>query len=432
MRGVAMKKILGSALLAGTIVSAVLSPVPVLAQVKALVGGIVVDLDRGTTIPDAVVLIEKERITAVGTANQVSVPPEAERIDLKGRYLLPGFMNMHVHLGLKLPGAAGAALADETDAELALRMAENARKSLYVGTTTVRLPGDARHAEFAVRAAIERGEIKGPRIYSAGQSLMPTGGHGAARRRVGVDGPVAAMEHTRAQIQAGATWIKLMISKGLADERGDIAASDMTLEEMKAVTDIAHRQGVKVTAHSGSPEATLEALEAGVESFEHGYYLNRDVFRAMKKKGAWYIPTIVVSEEGVFEFFRKIGAPDWYFGRVHEVGKSHWNALETAIELGVNIAMGTDQFPYEPNNGTTSVVRETELYVKAGMSPLQALRVAMVAPAHMMGVEADLGGLTVGKYADIIGIGGDPLENISALRSLDFVVKGGDVIRDGD
>lgn len=425
-----MKKVLGSFLFAGILMGLAMSPVSALAQVKALVGGTVVDLESGKTVPNAVVLIENERITAVGPSDRVTVPSGAERIDAKGRYLLPGFMNMHVHLGLKLPGAAGAALANESDAELALRMAENARKSLYVGATTVRLPGDARHAEFAVKAAIERGEIQGPRIYSAGEALTPTGGHGASRYAKGVDGPVEAMKHTRSQIMAGASWIKLMISKGLADESGDIAASDMTLEEMKAVTDIAHRQGVKVTAHSGSPAATLEALEAGVDSFEHGYYLNKEVFRAMKKKGAWYIPTIVVSQEGVLEFFTKIGAPDWYVGRVHEVGKSHWSALETAIELGVNIAMGTDQFPYEPNQGTTSVVRETELYVEAGMTPVRALRAAMVEPARMMGIDGDLGGIAVGKYADIVGIQGDPLKDISALRSLDFVMKGGTVVRD--
>ena len=398
------------------------------APVKAIVGGAVVDLERGRVIENAVVLIEGERITAVGA--DVAVPDDAERIEASGRYLLPGFMNMHVHLGLKLPGAAGAALVNESEAQLAIRMADNARRSLYAGATTVRLVAEEKHADFAVKAAIDRGDLPGPRIFSAGEPLIPTGGHGADLHEDGVDGPFEAMAHTRRQMVAGASWIKLMISKGLTDIHGDIAASDMTLEEMRAVTDVAHRQGVKVTAHSGSPDATLEALEAGVDSFEHGYFLTEEVFRAMKRKGAWYIPTIVVSQEGVFEFFEKIGAPRWYLARAREVGRHHWKALETAIDVGVNIAMGTDQFPYEPNQGTISQVRETELYVDAGMTPLQALRAAMVEPARMLEADDDLGGIAPGKYADMIGVTANPLEDIGALRTLNFVMKGGEVVRD--
>src|SRR5690606_18920112 len=117
----------------------------------------------------------------------------------------------------------------------------------------------------------------------------------------------------------------------------------------KAAVDIAHRQGVKVTAHTGSAPATLEALEAGVDSFEHGYFLTEEVFRKMKKQGAWYVPTIVVSQKGALEFFAKIGSPQWYLDRAKSVGEDHWKSLQTAIKVGVNIAMGSDQFPHEPN-----------------------------------------------------------------------------------
>lgn len=400
------------------------------APVKALVGGAVVDLERGRVIENAVVVIEGERIAAVGAAGEVAIPAEAERIDAAGRYLLPGFMNMHVHFGLKLPGAAGAALVNETEAELAIRMANNARKTLYAGATTVRLVAEEKHADFAVKAAIDRGDLPGPRVFSAGEPLIPTGGHGADLHEDGVDGPYEAMAHTRRQMVAGATWIKLMISKGLTDLHGDIAASDMTLEEMRAVTDIAHRQGVKVTAHSGSPRATMEALKAGVDSFEHGYFLTPEVFRAMKREGAWYIPTIVVSQEGIFEFFEKIGAPPWYLARARQVGANHWQALQWAIDVGVDIAMGSDQFPYETNQGTYAQIRETELYVEAGMTPLRALRAAMVEPARLLGEEDDLGGIAPGKYADLIGVTANPLEDIRALRTMNFVMKGGEVFRD--
>src|SRR5690606_36447741 len=124
---------------------------------------------------------------------------------------------------------------------------------------------------------------------------------------------------------------KLMISRGIASYSGDIAASDMTLEEMRAAVNVASRHGVKVTAHSGSPLATMEALDAGVSCFEHGYFLTEEVFRRMKKEGAWYVPTIVVSQAGAMEFFRKIGSPQWYLDRARSVGESHWKALQTAI-----------------------------------------------------------------------------------------------------
>lgn len=398
--------------------------------VRAIVGGTVVNLDGGKPIENAVILIQGERITAVGPAGSVAVPAGAEQVDARGKWLMPGLMNMHVHLGLVLPGAQGMELMHESDAALGLRMLDNARKTLWAGTTTVRLPSDTRHGEFAVKAAIDKGTFDGPRIFAAGNPILPTGGHGA--EEVGlkpVDGKDAVMQATRTEIAAGASWIKLMISKGLADSRGSIAASDMTPEEIAAAVFIAHRQGVKVAAHTGSPQATMEALDAGVDSFEHGYYLTEEVYRKMKQKGGWYVPTIVVSQSGALEFFQKIGAPQWYLERAKEVGQSHWKSLQTAIRVGVNIAMGTDQFPYEPNEGTVASVRELELYVDAGMTPVQALRTATVNTAKMLGIEADAGRIEAGKYADIIALAGDPAKDIHALRTLGFVMKGGKVIR---
>lgn len=399
------------------------------AEVTAIVGAGVVDLASGRTIPNATVLIEGERIKQAGPAGAVTVPAGARIVHEDGKWLLPGIMDMHVHLGLVLPGAEGAELEHESEAGLALRMAKNAKATLWSGTTTVRLTGEEKHAEFPVKAAIDRGEIPGPRIFASGEPLIPTGGHGAEFLASGIDGKTEVIKFTRKQIQAGATWIKLMISKGLADTKGEIAAADMTIEEMQAAVDIAHSHGAKVTAHTGSPTATMEAIEAGVDCFEHGYFLDEKVFREIKKRDRWYVPTIVVSQAGALEFFRKIGSPPWYLERAKSVGQVHWHALQTAIAVGVNIAMGTDQFPFEPNEGTVAAVRETELYVEAGMTPLQALRSAMVNPARMMGVDKDLGGLEPGKYADIIAVGSDPLKDIHALRSISMVMKGGVVVR---
>jgi len=201
-------------------------------------------------------------------------------------------------------------------------------------------------------------------------------------------------------------------------------------EEMRTIIEVAHRNGVKVTAHNGSPIAADEAIALGIDCFEHAYHLTDKQLKAMKAAGTWLVPTAVVTDEGAMEFYKKIGSPPWYLDRVRSTRVDHHKMLQTAIKLGVNIALGTDQFPFEPNAGTTATVHEAELYVAAGMTPLDALRAATMMPARMLGVEKDVGSLAVGHYADIIAIDGNPAQDISTLRTIKFVMKGGQVIRD--
>lgn len=391
----------------------------------ALVDATVVAIDGGPPLTNSVVLIEGERIERVGASGSVKIPADATVISMKGRWLLPGLMNLHVHLGLRLPGAAGAALVNETDPQQVLRMASNARLSLLAGVTTLRLVGEDHGNDFALRAAIDRGEVIGPRLKTAGGVIVPTGGHGDTE----ADGPYGLAKVTREQIKQGADWIKIAISGGIADTHGSISAAPMTDEEMKTLIEVAHRNGIKVTAHNGSSVAAHQAMQFGIDCFEHGYHLDESVLREMKAKGVWLVPTIVVSQPGAREFYRKIGSPDWYLARVDSTGKDHWAMLQNAIRLGVNIALGTDQYPFEPNDGTTATVAEAELYVKAGMSPLQALQSATTQSARLLGMEAELGRIQPGKLADIVAVEADPVKDISALRTLDFVMKGGVVYR---
>ncbi len=398
-------------------------------RATAIVGASVVNLDGGSALQDAVVIIEGDRITAVGPAATTPVPPGAEIIRATGKWISPGLMNMHTHYGLVLPGRVGAELANESEAALALRMAANARTSLMTGVTTTRSTGESKGADFALRRAIDRGEAVGPRIFTAGQSVRVTGGHGWKPGDEGLDNPDAFRRAVRREVFAGADWIKIAISGGIADTHGDIAASHMTREEVAAVTDAAHRHGVKVTAHTGSPDATLEAVEAGIDGVEHGYFLTQQVLQRMVAKGVWYVPTIVVSQPTVMEFFKKIGSPDWYLARVESVGKSHWNTLQNAIRLGVKIALGTDQFPYEPNDGTTATIREAQYYVEAGMTPLTALRSATIDAATMLGIQDRVGRVERGMLADIVITDADPSHDIKALRGIKLVMKGGTVYR---
>ncbi len=396
------------------------------APVTALVGGTVVDIDTGKAIPDAVVLIEGERITAVGA--NVPVPADARRVSMAGKWLVPGLMNMHVHFGLKLPGATGNALINETDAEQALRMADNARKSLLAGVTTVRLTHEDHGNDFALKNAIAAGETRGPRIETAGELIVPTGGHGFRE----VDGPYAFAKAARTQIKRGATWIKIAISGGISDTHGSISSAPMTDAELSTLIETAHRNNVKVTAHNGSTAAAQQALKFGIDCFEHGYHLDEPTLKIMKSKGVWLVPTMVVSQPGAMEFYRKIGSPPWYLERVASTGRDHMAMLQTAVRLGVNIALGTDQFPFEPNGGTTATVAEAEIYVKGGMSNLQALQAATIQPARMLGLDADVGRIKAGQFADIIAVDADPVRDISALRTIDFVMKGGEIVRNDD
>ncbi len=394
--------------------------------VTALVGATVVAIDGGAPIRDAVVLVQGERILQVGPSASVAVPAGARVVPMQGKWLLPGLMNMHVHFGLKLPGAAGAELVNETDGEEALRMADNARRSLLAGVTTVRLTAEDHGIDFMLKRAIARGQAIGPRIESAGELIVPTGGHGSLE----ADGPAEFSKVAREQIKRGATWIKIAISGGISDSHGSISAAPMTDAELSTIIEVAHRNGVKVTAHNGSSEAALQALKFGIDCFEHGYHLNDEVLSKMKAQGVWLVPTIVVSQPGAYEFYRKIGSPDWYLERVASTGKDHWAMLQKAIRMGINVALGTDQFPFEPNGGTTATVAEAELYVKAGMTPLQALQAATIQPARMLGLDKEVGRIVPGQYADIVAVSADPTREIAALRTLDFVMKGGAIYRD--
>ena len=395
----------------------------------AIVGGTVVDLDGNEPLKNAVILVENERISAIGAAGSVTVPADAEIIDAGNTWLIPGLMNMHVHLGLVLPGKMAAELANESEAALALRMAAAARETLQAGVTTIRLPGDRAHADLALMRAINKGQAHGPRIFSSGEALTITAGHGSKSGKENYDGPYQLIKAARTQISAGATWIKILISGGIATDGGGLAAALMTPEEVHAVIDAAHRFGAKVTAHSGSPAATDVAIDAGLDCVEHGYFLDRKILKKMKEHGTWLVPTIVVSQPATEPFFERIGSPPWYLERRNAAGKSHWRALQMAIEEGVNIALGTDQLPAEPNDGTTATAREAQYYVEAGMTPLQALRSATIETARLLEAEDEIGSLETGKYADIVAVDKDPTEDIKALRNILLVMKGGTVYR---
>jgi len=373
------------------------------------------------------ILVDADGVIAAIGASGTLDADDAPVIDLAGRVLSPGLINMHVHLGLALPGTAGAEIASKGDPDMLLVMADSARRTLHAGVTTARLVGESRYLDFALRRGIDAGIVAGPRLYTAGHALCCTGGHGWESDALEGDGADDLRRLTRLQIRHGADLIKVCISGGIAGEHEQIDTPQLTDDEMAAVIQTAHDWGRKVTAHVGPSETLRRAIELGLDCVEHGYELTREVTDLMSERGVWYVPTITVSR--CEEFFDAQGVPVWMKERALGAGPRHWESLENAIASGVRIAMGTDMPPAADFDGTTATVREMEFMVQAGMTPLEVMRSATSYAAELLGADG-LGVVEVGARADFIVTDADPTADVAALRGIDWVMQGGRLQRD--
>lgn len=384
-----------------------------------------------SVLRDQGVLIEDDRIQTIGPVDDIhseAMRRDAHLLDLDGAFVLPGLINMHVHFGLALPGQD--LLRQESLGTRVLRMAAHARAALESGVTTVRLLGEADGADFALRDAIERRYTSGPRIFTAGLPLVCTGGHGHDLiDAFQADGADDFRRATRLQLRSGVDLIKICISGGIAGEREKFAAGQMTSVEMSAVAETAHAWGRIVTAHAGPADVIADAITCGVDNIEHGYFITKAVASQMASAGTWLVPTIGVSRAKAF--LERIGAPSWMIERSLAAGEKHWDALKLCIAARVPIAMGTDMLPAEPFDDTTASIRELELMVDAGLSTTDALAAATVNAAKLLGAADSIGSLEPGKLADIIAVRDDPVADISALRQITTVIKGGRVVREG-
>lgn len=353
----------------------------------------------------------------------------AEPLDLGGAYLAPGLINMHTHFSLALPGARGDYVSSLDAHGIALYMADGARRSLLAGITTVRCVAERDHADFALRDAIERGLVPGPDIYTAGQALVCTGGHGhETADTLECDGADAFTRGVRTQLKAGADLIKVMISGGIAGEHETISTPQLTRAEMDAVISTAHAWGRKVTAHAGPAAVIAEAVELGLDCVEHGYELTPEVARAMAAAGTALVPTLVVTRCG--SFFDELGVPAWMQERSLAAGPRHVASFRMALEAGVQILVGSDMPPFWPFEGTTAVVREMEHLSAFGLGARDTLRAGTIEPARWLGIDHEVGTVEVGKKANLIALDADPLADISALRTLRWVMKAGEIVRD--
>ncbi|MEV7967921.1 amidohydrolase family protein [Sphaerisporangium sp. NPDC088356] len=379
---------------------------------------------------DAAVLVQGDRIGAAGPREEIlERAGDLRRVDLGGAYVTPGLVNMHTHLSLSLPGQGGESVRAMGPHDLALYMADGARRTLHCGVTTVRCVAEKDHADFALRRAIESGRAAGPRVFTAGRALVCTGGHGHdSTDTLECDGPDEFRRGVRAQIKAGADLIKVMISGGIAGEHERIDTPQLFADEMAAVLATAHAWGRKVTAHAGPAEVVAQAVELGLDCVEHGYELTPEVAAAMAERGTALVPTLLVTR--CKEFFDELGVPEWMQCRSLGAGPRHLESYAMALAAGVQVLLGSDMPPFWQFEGTNATVRELEYMSEAGLGPARALHAGTLGPARWLGADADLGTVQAGRYADLIAMDADPLQDTSAFRTVRWVMKGGEVVRD--
>jgi len=384
------------------------------------------DVQSGQFIQPAVLVIEKEVIQAI---NPAQLPDDAIITDLGKQTLLPGLIDMHTHITFDLE-MMGSAVTKESEADYALRGAYNAKRTLLAGFTTIRNLGSDDFADIALDKAIKKGFVEGPEIFSAGHTLSITGGHadvtGMAHgileqdyRKGIADGRTEAVKAVRYQIKNGAKVIKICATAGVLSFEGPVGAQQFSYAEMEAIVEEAHRHGLKVAAHAHGAEGILAAVKAGVSSIEHGSVLTEEIITEMAKRGTYLTPTNFLNETvnlaRLHPILRK---------KAEYVISVSTKSLEDAVKGGVPIVFGTDAGVMTHGENA----KEFKVMVEAGMSPLKAIQAATLNAVDLLGV-ADRGILAIGKRADIIGVLGNPLDNIRILEKVDFVMKSGAIYK---
>ena len=388
---------------------------------------------RGDSLrKNVVVVIEGDKIKEVGT----SVPAGAEMIDLSRETCLPGLIDTHTHILLN--GDITAAdydeqLLKESPQYRTIRATVNARRALDYGFTSIRdlETEGAGYADADVKKAINNGIIPGPRMQVATRALDVTGAYplqGYAPSVIVphgvqiVDGPDNARQAVREQISHGADWIKVYSDRSYR-VREDGVLDDIptfTLDELRAIVDEAHRERHKVASHAMALNGVHNSVEAGVDTIEHGNYISDEDLKTMAARGVFYVPTIFVGEY-VAQGRAAEGAPVWV-----KMIQIHEDTFHRAMKAGVKIAFGTDAGGFDWN---IDPAKEFASMMKFGMTPAQAIHSATSTAADLLGERDSLGTVEAGKFADIVAVPGDPLNDVSLMEKVNFVMKGGEVVR---
>jgi len=383
------------------------------------------DVNSGSIVHEAVILIQDEKITAVGAS--LKIPAGAEVVDLGDATLLPGLVDCHTHLMARIPDdpqGYGLTLLTKSQAFRALEGAADARVTLRAGFTAVRdvESEGSGYADVALRDAINQGLVDGPRMQVATRGIAAVGKYfpfdispdllGFPTGAQMISGPEEARRAAREQIGHGANLLKVY---------ADWGTPTLTVDEIRPIVEEAHKSKLKVAAHADSPEGIRNALTAGVDSIEHGHQADRSSFELMKQKNAFWVPTIGYYFYAVDT--AKSPQPHKYMQETLERTRQN---ISTARELGVKIANGFDPASAEEHGKNA---REIIAMTKLGLSPLEAIRSATANASELMGWQDKIGSIETGKYADIIAVSGDPIADIGELGHVQFVMKGGVVVK---
>ncbi len=366
--------------------------------------------------------------------------PGAQMIDLRDKFVLPGLIDTHVHLDSDKAGQEGLLeVLTNSAAYFAYEAAVNAHKTLDAGFTTVRNLGNADGVTLALRDAIAAGKVPGPRIVDAGSGISTTSGHGDSTLGLNpeiaehihkenlCDGADACRRAVRMQVRRGVDVVKIMTTGGVNSRIGAGLGRQMFDDEAKALIETAHLYGKKVAVHAHGADGINIALRNGADSIEHGTLMDEESIKLFLKSGAYYVPTLS-TVNGYLERIAK--DPDAYPPAVRE--KIDWRisitgkALEKAFPRGVKIAFGTDAGVSKHGRNAD----EFELLVKHGMPAAEAIKAATVNAADLLGLSAEVGSLEAGKRADLIAVSGDPLQDVTVLKQVQFVMKDGSVHKD--
>ena len=411
--------------------SLLLLPALAQAETSVLHCGQLFDAERGRLLGEHTLRIEDGRIAALSAG----IEAVEDAIDLRRHTCLPGLIDLHVHLSNETNPQAYAEGFRLNPEDFAFRSVGFAKKTLDAGFTTVRDLGG--NLALSLRNAINQGLVPGPRIIAAGKSLATTGGHADTLNGVsphhlhtigypgpeggGINGPREARRAVRQRYKEGSDMIKLTATGGVLSFAKSADNPQFMEDEVEAIVRTARDYGYKVAAHAHGAEGMKRAVLAGVDTIEHGTYMSDEVMTLMKERGTWYVPTLMA---GAF-VSEKSKDPDYYPAIVRPkaaaVGPTISATTAKAYKAGVKIAFGTDAgvFPHGQNAG------EFALLVEAGMSPAEALVAATRSAAEALGMQDEIGSLSVGKRADVVAVAGDPLQDIRLMQRVEFVMKDG-------
>jgi imidazolonepropionase-like amidohydrolase len=409
---------------------------PAQASVTALNCGHLIDTVNGKVLGDSTIVIENGRVREV--LNGMQAPAGARLIDLKTETCMPGLIDSHTHLTGQTSRTGYVDKFHWNIADYAIRSTVYARRTLLAGFTTVRNLGDQANESAALRDAINAGIVPGPRIFTAGKAIGSTGGHAdptngysqeIAKDLGPSDGIINSAEDAvkavREHYKRGDDLIKIMPSGGVLDEGASGDNSQMTLDEIRAVVATARDYGFAVAAHAHGAEAIRRAVIGGVDSIEHGTYMDAEDMKLMVEHGTWYVPTIIAGDFAA----QQAKIPGYYPAQIAAkaaaIGPLIQATAGRAYKAHVKIAFGTDAavYPHGPN------AQEFELMVGAGMPPMFVIQAATVNAAQLLRHDKDLGSITAGKIADVVAVPGNPIDDISLMKRVSFVMKDGVVYK---